>query len=260
MQNNDDCHTKYGNACGCEYAYKSIHACDLHVHVHVCKAYSPTMADSISDLDNNKLAATQPTSTNNSPVVRVQLLNDINHAAADTGDTMEIDDHDEIEEVDYESPATLAIKAIYANLTEGFTHQVDQLASEFYQEGLLETSELSTIVESMGTSSRKRAIQLLEAVMSKIRVASSNFDKFVRVLESHQSLDEIVQIVKKRYKDLIQEGEPPGESESSNFRRPPITKQSSSIISVGAEELQIEIEEIERKVGEREERSGEKEG
>ena len=204
------------------------------------------MADSVTNFNDsqaNELANTQPTSTNCSQTSSVQLTNhDINHTAADIiGDTMEIDDHNETEEVDYESPETQAIRLVYSDLIELFTHQVDQLASEFYQEELLEISEYNTIVECTATSSSKKAMQMLQAAMSKIRVAPSNFDKFVRILESHQTFSEIVQTMKELYKQLKQK-DPPYE------RCIGLPRQSSSIVSVGAEELQIEIEEIEKRL------------
>lgn len=205
------------------------------------------MADSVTNVNDsqaNELADTQPTSTNCSQTRSVQLTNhDINHTAADVGDTMEIDDHNETEEVDYESTETQTIRLVYSSLMELFTHQVDQLAVEFYQEGLLETSEYNTIIECTGTSSSKKAMQLLQAAMSKIRVAPSNFDKFMRVLESHQTFSEIVQTMKELYEQLKQKSPP-----SPVTERRQLPRQSSSIISVGAEELQIEIEEIEKRL------------
>ena len=211
------------------------------------------MADSLFDFDDSqadKLAATQPIGTNGSQTTCIELSNEANLIAADTGgDIMDVDDHSETEEVDYESPETHAIRLIYSYLVEGFVHQVDVLASEFYQEGLIETID---VVGTMGTPCRKRAIQLLQAVMSMIRVASSNFDKFVRVLESHQCFREIVQIMKERYKELVKkqprQDEQPFEAVSPNFKCPPLTKQPSSIVSVGAEELQIEIDELEKRL------------
>ena len=95
------------------------------------------MADSISDFDDSqadKLAATQPTGTNGSQTTCTELSNEANLTAADTGgNIMDIDVHDEMEEVDYASPETHAIRLIYSHLVEGFVHQVDVLASEFYQ-------------------------------------------------------------------------------------------------------------------------------
>ena len=95
------------------------------------------MADSISDFDDSqadKLAATQPTGTNGSQTTCTELSNEANLTAADTGgDIMDIDVHDEMEEVDYASPETHAIRLFYSHLVEGFVHQVDVLASEFYQ-------------------------------------------------------------------------------------------------------------------------------
>ena len=209
------------------------------------------MANSVTnsnDSQASELADGQSITTNHSPIIKsVQLPNGIDHTAADTGDTMEIDDRDDTEEVDYESPETLAIRPMYSRLIDLFTHQVDQLASEFYQEGLLETSEYSTIVDCVGKSCSKRAIQLLQAAMSKIRVASSNFDTFVRVLESNQTFSEIVQIMKEQYtgKEPIQED---SNSPCTHCMEDPDIPQPSSNISVGAEELQLEIEEIEKRL------------
>ena len=206
------------------------------------------MANSVTnsnDSQASELANTHSITTNHSPIMKtVQLPNGIDHTAADTGDTMEIEDHDDTEEVDYESPETLAIRPMYSRLIDLFTHQVDQLASEFYQEGLLETSEYSTIVDCVGKSCSKRAIQLLQAAMSKIRVASSNFDTFVRVLESHQTFSEIVRIMKERYTGK----EPTQEDSNLSCTEDPDIPQPLSNISVGAEELQLEIEEIEKRL------------
>lgn len=205
------------------------------------------MANSVTNCNEsqkaNELADTQSKSTNHSPVIKsVQFPNGIDHTATDTGDTMEIDDRDETEEVDYESPETLAIRSMFSQLIDVFTHQVDQLASEFYQEGLLEISEYSIIIECTGKSCSKRAIELLQAAMSKIRVAKSNFDTFVRVLKGHQTFSEIVDIMKKRYKKLVQEDSNSSSTEDSELPQP------SSNISVGAEELQLEIGEIEKRL------------
>lgn len=208
------------------------------------------MADSVTNFNagqaNVELTDTQPTP---SQTINVELPNGVYPTAADMGDTMDTDDHiiNETEEVDYENPETLAIKPVYAYLAEGFTHQVDQLASEFYQASLLESGEHAG---SMGMSDSKKAKLLLEIVMSKIRLASNNFDKFVKVLDSHQTFSEIVQKIMERYRELIQAQDPSNDPSHSQFpsRRPPLNKQQSSITSVGAEELQIEIEEIEKRL------------
>ena len=206
------------------------------------------MANSVTnsnDSQANELADTQSITINHSPTIKsVQLLNGIDHTAADTGDTMEMDDFDDTEEVDYESPETMAIRPMYSRLIDLFTHQIDQLASEFYQEGLLEISEFSTIVDCVGKSCSSRAIQLLQAAMSKIRVASKNFHTFVRVLENHQTFTEIVQIMKERYTGK----EPIQDDSNSPCTEDPDIPQPSSNISVGAEELQLEIEEIEKRL------------
>lgn len=185
------------------------------------------------------------------------------------GENMDVDE-ELIEDVDFQidGPETQAVQLVHTHLVEAITHQVDELASVFYQEKLIGLSEYSSVVETMGMTSRKRAVQLLLAVTSTIRVVSANFDKFVKVLENHHGFGDIVKVMMERYCELKQPQdvikprvklppEPPVKNEETivndssvltSLTRPWLSKRLSSTTSIGEEELQIELEEIEKRL------------
>lgn len=183
----------------------------------------------------------QPTSSSSS-----EMTNETISTASMTiteGENMATGIQEGQEDVDFDSPETQAVRVVYANLIEVFSHQVDELASKLYQEGLVGMNEYSSVVQTMGFSNRKRAVQLLLAVISMITVVPANFDKFAMVLETHQCFSEIVQIMRDRYQ-VLKEQELSTDIVPS--RGPPLLTQRT--MSIGEQELQVEFDVLEKRV------------
>ena len=270
--------SKYGNAFVCKHIHPWERVC-LSAREKFSWSNSSiiivaeTMTDSVCEFDEsqtNKLTDIQPkpsgTSMSKTATTSSSLLPNGNHSttvtfdtggenmdkAGERGDTMELEvaDREGTDEVDYENAESQAIRQVHSYLVDGFTHQVDQLASEFYQEFLIEANEYSRCTCAC-TPSSKRATDLLQVLTSKIRIDSGNFDKFVNVLENHDSFTSCVQAMRERHRELsekLKESRQASEPVSLKFTRPVLTKQQSSIASVGSEELQIEIDEIEKRL------------
>lgn len=198
------------------------------------------MANLTSDCNTDEI---QPSSSSSSEMTNETISTTT--VSSTEGENMATDIQEEQEDVDFDSPETQAVRIVHANLIEVISHQVDELASQLYQEGLIGMNEYSSVVQTMGTPNRKRAIQLLLAVTSMITVVPANFDKFASVLETHQCFCEIAQVMKERHQVLKQQEL---STDTVPSRGPPLLAQTSKSMSTGEQELQVEFEVLEKRV------------
>ena len=90
-----------------------------------------------------------------------------------------------MEEVDYETLETGAIRKFYSDLCKVISQEVDIVSTELYSCKLIERTKLDQILELTGNSNYPKAAMVLNTVLTKLESAPSRrmFDDFIQILE-----------------------------------------------------------------------------
>ena len=109
-----------------------------------------------------------------------------------------------------ENILSTAVRKFYSSLVDVISNQVtvDILASDLYSQSLIE-SEVCHIARLQCVSDNKKTCQLLDVVLSKLRMSKSvkPFDNFVEVLSGYSACCHLVESIKAEYQQLKQTSE-----------------------------------------------------
>lgn len=126
-----------------------------------------------------------------------------------------------LEEVDYDTLETGAIRNFYSELSEQICHQLHQISSELYSKRLIEHPILEQAFELSGDFIQTKAVKVLSAVVTKVKSSPSLFTLFIQILEKC-GLEEIAERIKSSYEELkisVRRPTPVGNSDSELGKR-----------------------------------------
>lgn len=106
-----------------------------------------------------------------------------------------------LEEVDYDTLETGAMRNFYSELSEQICHQLHQISSELYSKRLIELPTLEQALELSGEFVQVKAVKVLNAVVTKVKSSPNLFTLFIRILEKC-GFEEIAERMKSSYEEL----------------------------------------------------------